>query len=464
MSKLLDTIVIGAGWSGLVAARDLATKGHSVLVLEARERIGGRANTVTHGMHAPIDLGCSWIHGYKEGNPAREIASRLGVNTYLGKDTEKVVYGPDGPLSPSVVSQLGYNIRSSMAAAHNLAQTRLPSPSTSIPLSEFLLSQGSPLFLSSEPALASDFARALEIPLAAPLEKISLRWIGWENTFGGSDAAPEAGFQHLVEKLNNEAQSFGSETRLGERVNSLKRREDGWIAVVTDKAVYNARTVVCTIPLGVLKQDPPSFTPPLPARRLETIAGTHVGVLEKLVLVYPVAWWPGGSSVGSFTFLPNHLAISKDYSDAKAVLASHSLVMLSFAAPTLPNPHPTLVIYLSSTPAQLLARFSTNDVTHAAHAFLVERFNPTFSPPNPVTGVKTNWMDDPLARGATTTPSVIGEGRSPLDFTELGKPLWDGQLGFAGEHTDADHRGSVAGAVVSGQREAARVARLLAQQ
>jgi lysine-specific histone demethylase 1B len=48
-----------------------------------------------------------------------------------------------------------------------------------------------------------------------------------------------------------------------------------------------------------------------------------------------------------------------------------------------------------------------------------------------------------------------------MDFKELSRPVWGGKLGFAGEHTEMEHRGSVAGAVVSGQREAARVGRLL---
>lgn len=80
-SKTYDTIVIGAGWSGAVAARDLASKGHSVLVLEARDRTGGRAKTWSDKSQAGIkvDVGCSWIHGYKEGNPARGIAEALGV-------------------------------------------------------------------------------------------------------------------------------------------------------------------------------------------------------------------------------------------------------------------------------------------------------------------------------------------------------------------------------------------------
>jgi hypothetical protein len=76
--KLFDSIILGAGWSGAVAARDLASKGYSVLVLEARDRVGGRAKTWV-GPGAKIDVGCSWIHGYREGNPARGIAKELGV-------------------------------------------------------------------------------------------------------------------------------------------------------------------------------------------------------------------------------------------------------------------------------------------------------------------------------------------------------------------------------------------------
>lgn len=78
MPQVFDTIIIGAGWAGAVAARDLAQAGRSVLVLEARDRIGGRARTWSNG-DARIDLGCSWIHGYNEGNPARRIAKDMGV-------------------------------------------------------------------------------------------------------------------------------------------------------------------------------------------------------------------------------------------------------------------------------------------------------------------------------------------------------------------------------------------------
>ncbi|KAF8573559.1 flavin-containing amine oxidoreductase [Ramaria rubella] len=457
---LLDTIVIGAGWAGVVATHDLAVKGHSVLLLEARNRIGGRARTYRDGMHVPIDLGCSWIHGYEQGNPAREIAGKVGVKALLPTSTERVVYGPDGPLPHSVASKLRADLASARAAAYAFAQSSESPPHLSTPLSDFLFSPASPLFSSSDHSLSRSLARSLEIPFGTQLEKISLRYTGWENAFTGSDAAPEAGFQPLVEAVLSEAQNLGADIHIGEPVHALERRDDGHVTVRTNNGSYDARFIICTVPLGVLK-DAPYFTPPLPRRRLEIIAGTHVGVLEKLVLAYPVAWWPGASSIGSYTFLPTRTMPSKELADPKAILASHTLVMASFAAPGLPNPHPTLVFHLSCTPAQLLLAFSVDDVASAAHAFLIERLNPSATPPEPTASVLTNWTNDPFSKGAAATPSVIGENRSPLDFIELGKPLWDGRLGFAGEHTDADNRGSVAGAIMSGQREAVRVTRRL---
>ena len=75
----LDVVVVGAGVAGLAAARTLRDQGMRVLVLEARDRIGGRVHTVRPWGAVPLELGASWIHGL-ERNPVARLARNLGLD------------------------------------------------------------------------------------------------------------------------------------------------------------------------------------------------------------------------------------------------------------------------------------------------------------------------------------------------------------------------------------------------
>jgi len=73
----IDVAIIGAGAAGLAAARTLEGSGLSSIVLEARDRIGGRGHTIIVGDGIPFDLGCGWLHSADE-NPFVGIAEKLG--------------------------------------------------------------------------------------------------------------------------------------------------------------------------------------------------------------------------------------------------------------------------------------------------------------------------------------------------------------------------------------------------
>jgi monoamine oxidase len=73
----VDVAIVGAGAAGLAAARELAAAGLDVLLLEARDRIGGRAWTLGGGQPAPLDLGCGWLHS-ADRNPWVQVAQALG--------------------------------------------------------------------------------------------------------------------------------------------------------------------------------------------------------------------------------------------------------------------------------------------------------------------------------------------------------------------------------------------------
>lgn len=307
----------------------------------------------------------------------------------------------------------------------------------------------------------------MEVPLGLKLEKASLRWSGWESTtsFAGSDASPEGGYEELVNKVMNQAKSHGAEVHLDTVIKGFQQGKDCVFVSTASGDRFLAKTAICTIPLGVLKRFPEStFEPPLPPRMLDAIEGTHVGVLEKLLLHYPAAWWPDAEKVGSYTFLPTS-PTPTEISTPEEIFAGSTLVCASFSCPTLPNSNSTLLTYLSETPATLLLQQSPDAVAKAYHQFLVSRFKPSTPPPEPLESKLTTWLTDPFSFGATTTPSIVSENgeRSPMDFKELSRPVWGGRLGFAGEHTEMEHRGSVAGAVISGLREAERVDRFLSK-
>lgn len=299
---------------------------------------------------------------------------------------------------------------------------------------------------SDNKELAAAFARTLEVPLGLKLEKASLRWSGWESTtsFAGSDAAPDGGYEALVGKVISQAKSQGAEVQLNSVIKNVLLDQDRVVMSIPDGSLYSAKTAICTLPLGVLKTLPETaFHPPLPPSMQESIKATQVGVLEKLILHYPSAWWPDADKIGSYTFLPT-ASTPTESSTLEQIFAGSTLVSSNAACPTLPSPSPTLLTYLSETPATLLLRHPSDAVANAYHQYLISRFKPSTPPPDPIESNLTTWLTDPFSFGATTTPSIISENgeRSPMDFKELSRPVWGGRLGFAGEHTEMEHRGA----------------------
>ncbi len=75
----IDVVVVGAGAAGLAASRALIEAGHTAMMFEARDRIGGRAWTDSDTFGVPIDRGCSFLHS-ADINPLTDIAKRLGFS------------------------------------------------------------------------------------------------------------------------------------------------------------------------------------------------------------------------------------------------------------------------------------------------------------------------------------------------------------------------------------------------
>ncbi len=90
----VDVIIVGAGIAGISAARVLKAKGYRVLILEARNRIGGRIWT-DNTLGTPLDLGASWIHGITN-NPIKQLADQFKLKTLKTDYKANQIYKNDG--------------------------------------------------------------------------------------------------------------------------------------------------------------------------------------------------------------------------------------------------------------------------------------------------------------------------------------------------------------------------------
>jgi monoamine oxidase len=102
----VEVAVVGAGAAGLAAAAELRAQGRSVIVLEARDRVGGRACTDSTALRAPFDLGASYIHACEQGNPWADIALALGEP--VAQDRRRRALAQGGGLAPAADGAAAY--------------------------------------------------------------------------------------------------------------------------------------------------------------------------------------------------------------------------------------------------------------------------------------------------------------------------------------------------------------------
>ncbi|GAA5925073.1 flavin monoamine oxidase family protein [Sporobolomyces koalae] len=459
-----DVLIIGAGLAALQAARTLQTTcstSLNIVMLEARDRVGGRA--LTHSSR--VDLGCSMIHGYHEGNPAKPLLQELGMDVHIPKGAKGLVYGDQGPLTEAESSSL-------FASSTQMAYKPVPGTAENVSVASLLF----PTLEHDERLVA--IARTAEIGAGIELENTSAKWAGFEQGVGGTDAWPAGGYSEVVQNLVADYRSQGGQLKLNKQVTAMEDCEDHVKVTTRTGTTLTAKFVISTIPLSVLQKRPPNFTPSLPPAFLSAVERTLVGNLEKVVLSYDKPWWPAPETNGSYLLLPLSTASHPPSKSAQAPRPTNLREL--FARTTIPvvnfyrlasDPHPTLLAYVGANAAKHLSNFSAEEIASNMHDYLVERLqdlqtSPTTPAPRYIDHAVTDWTRDPFSFGATSTPTTLtrsqdGTSSSPLDFVVLSRSTWGGRLGWAGEHTDLDNHGSVAGALISGKREGERVALLL---
>jgi polyamine oxidase len=263
-----SVIIIGAGVAGLSTARALADRGLNPIVLEARERIGGRILTISLDGQT-IDLGAGWIHG-PHGNPIAALARQIGAP--IKKTDWDRIWFPK--MKPS-------EARRALARAERLFPMR----------GHGSVAEAIPKAWLSDQLMRWAIQTAIAGEYGADPEDLSLMHWRDDEDFAGGDHLLLHGYGELMIHL-----AKGLDIRLGHAVRVIVNRRDG-VIVDTNRGAIRADFAVVTLPLGVLKARSVVFDPPLPKYKEDAIERLGVGVLNKLVLLFERPFWPPRAQV-----------------------------------------------------------------------------------------------------------------------------------------------------------------------
>ncbi len=260
-----QVIVIGAGCAGLAAARRLQAEGVDCVVLEARDRVGGRTHTVSLG-EVRVDVGAAWLQQFND-NSLAKLAQDQGMRL-----VETDFNCPLAAAREGAVPDIDAAWRALLGGIDR-----------SLPLAE-----GVARYLSG---LATDQARAtrfaidgnLILEACLPLAELSVNALDEEGVGNGDRFLPE-GYSQLIALL-----ASGLDIRLDQPVSDIDW--SGNRVRVNDE---QADFCICTVPLGVLKTL--VFTPALPAAQREALAHLGMGRVEKVVMQFEQRWWPRSPS------------------------------------------------------------------------------------------------------------------------------------------------------------------------
>jgi monoamine oxidase len=405
MFRTLDVIVIGAGAAGLAAADALARAGRSVLVLEARDRIGGRCWTRRMpGLAAPVELGAEFIHG--EAASTLALLGRAGLPGVDSTRTQRF-------LDRGRLRETNAFIEAQKAVEHSAALGK-----RDLSFADFLSRKR---LSRTTKSLATMMVQGFD---AADPARVSAREIAEEwgsGALGASQMRPQGGYLPLLHVLLSKK----FEVRLNTPV-----REIRWQPGAVQVDGIRARKAIVTLPLGVLQAGSVSFYPKIkqkekPLRQLAS------GPVIRVAMRFREPFW-------------------QERVPGVAFFHSPKAPFPTFWTP-LPMHAPLLTAWAGGPKAAALSGSSKHQLIQKAMASVRSALGRI--PPLQAALVQ-DWQADPYSRGGYSYVLVGGQGAREALRRPLGKTLF-----FAGEATDADEAGTVAGALRSGLRAAHEVLR-----
>ncbi|KAL2322431.1 hypothetical protein Fmac_026810 [Flemingia macrophylla] len=422
-----SVIVVGCGMAGIAAARALHDASFQVVLLESRERIGGRIHT-DYSFGFPVDLGASWLHGVSEENPLASVIGRLGLPLYRTSGDNSVLYDHDlesyalfdtegNQVPQELVTKVGEIFETILQETDKIRQE------FSEDMSVF---RGLSIVFHRRPELRLEglahkvlqwYLCRMEGWFAADSDTISLKGWDQEVLLPGGHGLMVRGYIPVINTL-----AKGLDIRLGHSVTKIARRYSGVKVTVENGKTFVADAAIITVPLGVLKAKRIVFEPKLPDWKEAAIADIGIGLENKIILHFENVFWPNveflgvvaDTSYGCSYFLNLHKAAGR----------------------------PVLVYMPSGRLAKDIEKMSDEAAANFA-VMQLKKILPDAS--SPIQYLVSRWGSDINSLGSYSYDAV---GKSHELLERLRVPV--DNLFFAGEATSMSYTGSVHGAYSTG--------------
>lgn len=452
VAESAEVVVIGAGLAGLTAARNLKLNGVSVVLLEARDRVGGRTHSVVEQGAVLVEHGGQWVGPTQD--RVLSLIDELGLETftqYSAGENLQISQGRalryHGSIPTGDPIQAA-DLVDAMVELTNKAMEIDPAAPWAHPAASILDSMTVETWIASQPYCdgAKDWIRTLCRALfpAEPGEISLLHALfyfrsggGVEKMIGTINSAQETRIALGAQEISNRlAAQIGDRLRLNSPVTRIDHNESGAV-VHHEHGLISADRVIVAIPLVLAGRI--RYSPPMSGIRDQLTQRSFMGSVLKVHVVYPTPFWRETGLSGHATSDIGKVQITFDQSHPD-------------------RPEGIIVGFMDSHLGRIATQLTYEERRAEVISDLVKIFGEQAA--NPTAYYEKAWIDEEYSRGA-----YVGM-MTPGTWSTLGPLLREsvGVIHWAGTETASIWNGYMDGAIRSGEDAAAQVMSTLNQE